>query len=287
MKPTSRLLVAVADRFETGIVIALAWELSGLFWGVVEPGSRLPPDATLTQSQTSWVTSTRPTNPQAGAGDNPGMAEWHIFGDSADPRDQAQPLQSPPGDADPPATSLDLTLVGLLHRDSTAGGGVAIIRGPGEVERSLAAGETVADGVKIRALLPDRVILEHGGRLESLALPREKSLRRDNPPSRPGFDRAAAAAALVRARDRFAVAPEEVLALVKPAQLFVDGQFRGYRLEPGREPGFLQQLGLEPGDLLEAVNGEPLKNPGQGVAVLEKLSRASAVEIQIRRGGTP
>lgn len=75
-------------------------------------------------------------------------------------------------------------------------------------------------------------------------------------------------------------------------QLFPDGQPRlGVEVEPGADglqvrsvrPGSLaDELGLQPGDRLQSINGEPVKSTGDVAAALGKDS--GRVEVKVKRG---
>jgi general secretion pathway protein C len=75
----------------------------------------------------------------------------------------------------------------------------------------------------------------------------------------------------------------EDLALATP--YVQSGQFRGFRLRPGRDRELLTRLGLRAGDVITAVNGTRLNDPSQGLGILQQLVSANQVNVQVLRNG--
>lgn len=81
---------------------------------------------------------------------------------------------SPTGDM--PITNLELRVTGIAReadaqRDNTSKAYISIAGGPSKIYQ---VGDNLPDGVKVYDITPDTVILENGGKLEKLPLPREK-----------------------------------------------------------------------------------------------------------------
>lgn len=92
------------------------------------------------------------------------IPDMHIFG------------QALIATGDMPITSLQLTVTGIVREQTTDDNNLskAYISISGGQSKIYHVGETLPDGVKIYDITPDTVILENGGRLEKLPLPREK-----------------------------------------------------------------------------------------------------------------
>lgn len=71
--------------------------------------------------------------------------------------------------------------------------------------------------------------------------------------------------------------------LVSP--LFVDGNFQGYRVARMQENSPVRQLGLQPGDIINRINGEELSSPEVLFGMLSKIDEINAVSIDVTRGG--
>ena len=175
---------------------------------------------------------------------------------SASPRSRASSIRRRAGHADEPV------LVGTIAQTDPEKG-LAIV---GERGRSagLRGGQDHTGGARLHSVYPDRVILDRGGKLEALMLPRKfqgggacadgddgrphaqpgtHAGRADPDPGRPepGGDH----------RDH------------RPQPVFANGQQRGYRVYPGRNRQQFSKLGLMPGDLVTAINGTPLDDPAR------------------------
>jgi general secretion pathway protein C len=60
--------------------------------------------------------------------------------------------------------------------------------------------------------------------------------------------------------------------------------FLGYRVMKPVDPALLESLGLEPGDILTAVNGVPLDTPDYGIQLLNAMSGTGMLTFTVRRG---
>lgn len=61
----------------------------------------------------------------------------------------------------------------------------------------------------------------------------------------------------------------------------------GYRIQPGRNRQLFDQAGLQPGDVVTAVNGISLDDPQQIRAVYQELQTATRAQLSILRDGEP
>jgi general secretion pathway protein C len=188
-------------------------------------------------------------------------------------------------DADPnavAATRLNLVLAGTIaHADPKRG--YAILGESAAGARVYSVGKTVAGGAKLHAVYPDRVILDRGGKLESLLLPKQ-------------FQGGAASAAAgpapapdpmlgQRLQEFAAQNPGAITEIIRPQPVFANGQQRGYRVYPGRNRQQFSRLGLMPGDLVTAINGTPLDDPARGMEILQSMNSATQVTVTVERNG--
>lgn len=65
----------------------------------------------------------------------------------------------------------------------------------------------------------------------------------------------------------------------------VDGQPDGYRVSAIRRGGLFRALGLENGDVLHAINEEPVSSVEQAMKVYELLQEATNVRLDLSRSG--
>jgi general secretion pathway protein C len=237
-------------------------------WQIVEPDVRPP----VTQAiEAAPVTPAAP-----GAVESPlaAVADLPLFG-------VLGASTAPPVTA-APETRLRLRLVGLAAGD-TPGQGHAIIAESGSPERLYAVGDTIAGQARLHEVHADRVILERGGSLETLRLPRS-----DASP-------AAAASAPTRAvpsadlprvqRSEWLDDPEKLLQSVQGRPIIRDGALYGLEVRPVRNARQFQQAGLQPGDVITSVNGMPLASIEAPENLFEELAAQSQVGIVVERGG--
>lgn len=201
----------------------------------------------------------------------------HLFGDATvDPAAASNA-------ADAPKTQLNLVLAGTIAVDDPAKG-MALI-GPTAVNAKVySVGESVDGGVRLHEVYADRAILDRGGQLEALYLPRQMS--GSAPPPRPMTPPPSQGAALAnRVRQMVAQDAGTITDVMRPQPVFADGKQRGFRVYPGRKREQFSRLGLQPGDLITAINGTPLDDPARGMEVFRTMGSASQVSVTLERGG--
>jgi len=212
------------------------------------------------------------TGPAAPAFDVASIVNAHLFGvTAADPN------------AAPEAAAGNFVLAGTLAgRDPEQGW--AILGPNQQAARLYATGATLPGGARLIAVYADRVILERGGRRESLLLPRASGGARPLPVAR-AAPAAAPVPPLDNVRELLARNPGAGTEILRPQPVFTGGQLRGYRLYPGRNRQQFTSLGLQPGDLVTAINGAPLDDPNRGLEALQGLAIGGAATLTIDRNG--
>ena len=197
----------------------------------------------------------------------------HLFG-------LAAPAAGDPASA--PATSSGLVLVGTIAGPDPEQGW-AILGQNAQSARVMATGSALAGGVLLKAVYPDRVVLEIGGRLESLMLPRLSGAAGPYPVRAASSD----AGAMIDAV-RSAIGNQAALArageVVRPQPVFANGNLRGVRAYPGSNRQVFAKLGLQPGDLVTAINGAQLEDVQRATATLRNLGN-EPVQITVERNG--
>lgn len=251
-----------------GLVLVLAWQLVQLLWTALSAG----PAAAMAPADDA-----RPAIPSGPPVDISGIVNAHLFG-----------IAPVPGELDPsaaPATQMSLVLVGTIAQTDPEKG-LAIVGESAAAARVYAVGKTIAGGARLHSVYPDRVILDRGGKLEALMLPR-KFQGGGAPP-------AATMAAPMRnpepmlgeqIRTLAAQNPGAITEIIRPQPVFANGQQRGYRVYPGRNRQQFSKLGLMPGDLVTAINGTPLDDPARGMEILQSINSASEVTVTVERNG--
>ncbi len=200
----------------------------------------------------------------------------HLFG--------VAPQSGDPSDA--PATTANLALAGTLAGLEPEHGW-AIIGASGQTARVYATGASLPGGSKLFAVYPDRVILDRNGARESLLMPRLASGAGGRvAPRTAGLPPTAPDASIADSvRQLLVQNPSAGSELLRPQPVFAGGSLRGYRVYPGRNRAQFASLGLQPGDLVLAVNGAALDDPNRGLEILRGVGQGSAVTLTVERGG--
>jgi len=241
------------------LVLVIAAQLAALLWRALGSGdeTELPPapvDVNVAQ-----------------AVDLPAIVNAHLFGvaqNSGDP-------------SDAPATSANLALAGTLA-GADPSTGWAIIGATGQSARVYATGSALPGGTKLVAVYPDRVIIDRSGARESLLMPR--------------LSGGSAGAAYAPPVAQAPLTPDDLVRqvmgqesavneLLRPQPVYAGGQLRGFRVYPGRNRTLFARTGLQPGDLVMAINGAALDDPQRGVETLRGIGKGAPVTVTIDRSG--
>ncbi|MGB5102561.1 MAG: type II secretion system protein GspC [Steroidobacteraceae bacterium] len=251
------------------LVLLLAWQLVQLAWVLL--GARQPAAGDPAGGSTVAV----PAGPRV---DVAGIVNAHLFGVAG-----AGPSETDPNAV--AATQMNLVLVGTIAQADPELG-YAIIGESAQSAKVYAVGKTVTGGTKLHSVYPDRVILDRGGKLEALLLP--KKFQGGGPPP-PAAMAAATGDPMLgdRLRQLAAENPGAITEVIRPQPVFANGQQRGYRVYPGRNRAQFTKLGLMPGDLVTAINGAPLDDPARGMEILQSMNAASEVTVTVERNGQP
>jgi general secretion pathway protein C len=279
-KRTANLLLA--ERTQEQLALAarlillalLAMTLASFTWRVLDPGESALPNPAMP----------RAAQPAA-AGSNWNLARWHLFGEAPVAGSAAAPVETLP------ETRLNLALRGVVAGEN----GGAIIGTPNGNESFYTIGARLPGGAVLQEVYGDRVVLERSGQRETLRLPRESLDTAAPAPSTPGQDARPVEEpqvpepelSLRQYRDIALQNPAQLANVVQVAPRNDGGRFVGYEVQPGRDPGLLNRVGLMPGDVVTSVNGVALDTPARALGVLRSLRGRNEVTIEVQRGGVP
>jgi general secretion pathway protein C len=184
-------------------------------------------------------------------------------------------------DANAPPTSVQLVLAGVLALPDPKRG-LAILGPSSAAAKLYTVGSAVPGGVNLYAVYKDRVLLDRGGIIESLYLPRRTPM---------GGMAANTEANVNSPAQRLAALAQGngalLSGLVRAQAVFVGSKLSGYRIYPGGRAsiGAFTQLGFRPGDVITAVNGTPLDDPNRGSEILDTLSSSASATVTVQRNG--
>ena len=191
-----------------------------------------------------------------------------------------------------PKTSLKLKLVGLMYSTDKSQAR-AIIESPKDGARSYAIHERVADKAEIYSIEPDRVILFHAGQQEALMLDpkQEASSIQPNTGNQPINDpnKNQASTKSQAASSQYSTdIPKKTAELMREfsaTPVMDEGELLGFRLKALRKPEIMKEWGIDPNDVITAVNGIPLNTPGRIMVLYDKLKKQREFEITLNNDG--
>ncbi len=260
------------------LIVWLAWQLARLSWLLV-PGAGQPEQPAVAEPAAP-VEAGRPRV------DERQIASWHLFGEAGR---EAPVKKAAPVDA--PETRLKLTLSGVFASKDPAKAR-AIVGDPRGKEQSYALGDPLPGGAKLSEIYPDRIILERGGRFETLRLPKEKgvsaapaSFSHRNAARLDASRGSNRAAAFTRYRNEIKRNPVSFLKYVRATPHKENGKFIGFALNEGPEAGAFEELGLSPGDVVTAINGVAIDTPADGMKAMRALGEGDSVDVTLLRSG--
>lgn len=202
----------------------------------------------------------------------------HLFGMATESAEPVAVVET----ENAPDTRLNLKLRAAVAATSEDVAHAIIADGSGN-EKVYFIKSSIPGGATLHRVHADRVILNRGGVLETLRLPRD-------------FESSAATASTRRTPSAASTQASNVQQLltnnaaslteiIRPQPFMPNGQLKGYRVFPGRNRQQFIALGLRPGDLVTAVNGVALNNPAQGMEIFRSLGDSSQVSVTVERAG--
>ncbi|MDX7744115.1 GspC family type II secretion system variant ExeC [Aeromonas veronii] len=245
------------------LLIMLAQQSAALTWRLLTLAS--PQTSQLWQP--SAVAVSDQSNPRLELGE---VSRLALFG-KAIPKAQAKAAVA----ANAPRTQLNAQLNGVLASSDPVKS-IAIIAMSG-IQNSYGVGDMI-DGTqaRIRQVYPDRVIIERDGRDETLMLDGEeygKPLPQTN------------AAPLGSLRSELMADPGKITDYLNISPVQVDGRMTGYRLNPGSNPEFFNQSGLQANDLAISINGLDLRDNMQAMQAMQQMAGATEMTVTVERQG--
>lgn len=279
MPLVARFTLDSVVRFSTFVLVAITAVLLGrLTWAVLEPASILPAaDAPSTMNFTSETAPVR--------GGFAELASLSVFGTAA-AKAASRALSAP-------ETSLSWSLKGVLS-DPDPSRSAAILLPQGQSEKLYRVGASLPGNVTLQEVLADRVILNRGGRLETLRLKRHdtagSSAGGRRAPALPSAQSAALAADGGEPRidrDAWVDNPQRFLDVISANPVMQDGALYGLEVSPARNAREFEAAGLVAGDVITEVNGSPVADITDYRDLLKELADASSVSVSLERNGEP
>jgi general secretion pathway protein C len=260
----STLLLRAPQIATFVLALAVAAQLALIVVGLTGR-SRLPPPAA-----TAMLPAVQPLDIGA-------LVNAHLFGNAA--------AQATGDAANAPPSSMPLVLTGLFATENPKEG-MAIIGESAQAAKFVLVGQQVAGGAQLHSVYNDRAIIERGGALESVLLPRTPSGSLAMAPPPPPIGQPDGNEAMVeRMRKLVSDDPGLIGQVMRPQPVFAGGKMRGFRVYPGANRQAFARLGLRPGDLVTAINGTPLDDKDRAQEIFSTLSSSTDARVSVTRNG--
>lgn len=193
---------------------------------------------------------------------------------------------------DAPKTKLSLTLMGVVASDAPDKS-LAVIANKGS--QSTYGLNEVIEGtrVKLKAVMPDRVIIDNEGRDETLMLEGVDYTKLNAQPQAAETNQRAAGTGkqagtsreevLASIRDEIAQNPQQIFQYVRLSPVKQDDKLIGYRVSPGKNPELFESTGLQNGDIAKQLNGLDLTNPETMNQVFQTINDTTELTLTVER----
>lgn len=269
------------------LVVALGASLAKLMWLVISPKEQVliqSPDEDIGNNNKKQIINYGKI-----------IADHHIFGETKKKVAKKVVIEKKPVKKPIAKAKLNLTLHGIVaykNRDGFAL--ISLNRGPQKV---YGVNEIIQDGVVVKDILSTKVILENQGVNEELLLPvkKDKTSRKSSPPRRLALGATKRQKTnspsdstnkqnLGEFRQEVISNPRKLMDIAKPSPAVVDGQFLGFKVQPGKNNKLFESLGFLPNDIITEVNGIILDEQSKGAMVLGELAQAADISVKVKRG---
>jgi len=177
---------------------------------------------------------------------------------------------------DAPETTLNLKLFGRRAGQD----GSAILETADKSQKVFRIGDEIMNGVTLKAVHPDYIVLSQGGRIERLTFERDtqSALIAESQPSKEKFTTPIKSIPKSMTISRFTSG-------VNLAPELRGGQMTGFRITPKNGSIDLNELGLKSGDVITSISGVDLTSPNLNpVDLTAKLSGRTRLRLNVLRG---
>ncbi len=160
---------------------------------------------------------------------------------------------------------------------------------------SLRIDESISDGVKLVEVRPDHIIVARGGVREKIEIDRMSAA---NTAASAAVNKAPPAASFrlnvaSSSRNAYSLSRSELNNVLQdPNQINFLGNIAaastgGVQVKDAPAGSLAQKLGLQPGDIISSINGQPVSGPGDLARFYGQFGSTSSIRAEVRRGGSP
>ena len=205
----------------------------------------------------------------------------------------AQALQevmgAPESISDIATTRLKMTLLGVID---VKGAGVALIQSSGQA-LVVGVGEEVIKGVDLVEVYADQVVISHRGNREKLTMEAlgegliESSTSSGTVYAASGELSSDNVAALKEVGETLRKSPVAISKYIRFQPVGSNGNWSAVKIWPKSDLALFEGIGLQPGDLLTAINGRSIQEMSQEPSLWQGFLNESQFELTVERDGNP
>ena len=194
-----------------------------------------------------------------------------------------------------PVTKLNLTLTGVVSSTEQSQG-AAIIENRNQ-QQTYGLGDKI-DGTNatLAEVYADRVIIKNGPANETLMLdgldyskparPAMTQVGQISPQtSEDNEERRTLSPEAVQATRELQQAPTNFTDYINIAPHRIEGELRGYKVAPGKNPSLFKSAGLQNGDVITELNGLDLTDMQQSLEAMNAIRQAESIQMTVDRNG--
>ncbi len=239
-----------------------------------------------TEVSRSPLTQQATTRQQAGtATPLQGIAALHLFG-QANTRQVKKTSVTP---ISAPETRLRLILHGAFA-STNPDDSIAIIAEKGKKDKIYRNGDALPSGATLHQIYADRVILSRNGKLETLRMVRRRAdagiSKSTALPARQADIVQPATRRVKDVRRLLKKDPTKLWQQIRITPVMNDGQIQGYHFNHN-DPQLMRDLGLQPKDVITAINGTSVKDMGSVMKIMNGIDDMRELNLDIMRHGVP
>ncbi|MES2746183.1 MAG: type II secretion system protein GspC, partial [Bdellovibrionota bacterium] len=209
-------------------------------------------------------------------------------------------------------SDLPLKLMGVIFSGDPYNGLAMLEVGSANKTTSYMVGDKIQDDAHLYQVFDDRIILERAGNVreyvelqqfEIVSTRGKKPAKGDSKASvgliassgsatefkEDGFERKGSSIKLTSEYKRNLLSPDNLTKILQDAKAepnMVGGQLQGFRLTRIRENSVYEKAGFQNGDIIEEINGIPLRDAGGAIRLLNQLREAKDIEVRTNRNGS-
>jgi len=186
------------------------------------------------------------------------------------------------------ATKLNLTLAGVVAASDPRYSS-AIVANKGKQSSYFIDSKIEGTSASVYEIYEDHIVLDENGiyqvlMLDGLEAGNEQSPKNVQPPIE-NPTQTAPSKKIDLDRSEILKDPGKLTNYINISPVREDGEIKGYRLSPGRDPELFEQAGLENGDLVVELNGVDLTNMAESMSLMKEFPTMTEISLTVDREG--